>query len=97
MITAHAASRSEVHHSTGHYPTFEGASDRHDNVVFGKVDTEAEQQLAAVARITSIPTVVAFHKGALVYSQSGVLPKAALDSLVWRIKELDSAPTARTH
>ncbi|MEN0136880.1 MAG: thioredoxin [Rhodococcus sp. (in: high G+C Gram-positive bacteria)] len=72
-------------------PIFEHVSTQHDDVVFGKVDTEEEQALAAAARITSIPTTMAFRDGTLVYSQPGVLPKEALDKLVCRVKELNPA------
>lgn len=75
-------------------PIFEAASDKHTDVVFGKVDTEAEEHLAAAARITSIPTVMAFHKGTLVYSQAGALPMKALDTLVGQIKDLEPTPHA---
>ncbi len=57
-------------------PVFEAASERHDDVVFGKVDTEAEQSLAAAAQITSIPTLMAFREGILVFAQPGALPGA---------------------
>jgi thioredoxin 1 len=68
---------------------FEAAADRHPDVVFGKVDTEAETELASAARITSIPTVMAFREGVLVYSQPGALPPAAVDELVSRVRALD--------
>ncbi|BAH55434.1 thioredoxin [Rhodococcus opacus] len=70
-------------------PTFEASSDKHTDVVFAKVDTEAEQGLAAAANIRSIPTVMAFREGLLVFSQAGVLPPEALDELVTKVKGLD--------
>jgi thioredoxin len=70
-------------------PVFEAASETHADIVFGKVDTEAEGQLAAAARITSIPTLMAFKKGVLVFSQPGALPAAALEELVQAVRTLD--------
>jgi thioredoxin len=70
-------------------PIFEAASAAHPDVVFAKVDTEAESQLAAQARITSIPTLMAFKGGQLVFSQPGALPAAALEQLIEAIRRLD--------
>ena len=70
-------------------PIFEKASATHPDIVFGKVDTEAEQSLAAAARITSIPTLMAFRDGILVFSQPGALPAASLEQVVTGIRELD--------
>lgn len=70
-------------------PTFAAASENHPDVVFAKVDTEAEQQLAAAAEIRSIPTLMAFKKGTLVFNQAGALPPAALEHLVQQVKDLD--------
>lgn len=70
-------------------PTFSASSDKHPDVVYAKVDTEAEQQLAAAADIRSIPTLMAFKKGRLVFNQAGALPPAALEDLVARLKEFD--------
>ena len=70
-------------------PVYEQASLDHPDVVFGKVDTEAEQSLAAAARITSIPTLMAFKDGSLVFSQPGALPAAALDQVITAVRELD--------
>jgi len=70
-------------------PIFEQASATHPDIVFGKVDTEAEQSLAATARITSIPTLMAFRDGILVFSQPGALPAAALGQVIARIRELN--------
>lgn len=70
-------------------PTYEAASQSHPDVVFGKVDTEAEQGLAAAAEISSIPTLMAFREGILVFSQPGALPPAALEQVVTAVKDLD--------
>ncbi|WP_203337349.1 thioredoxin [Nocardioides limicola] len=70
-------------------PIFEAAAERHPSIVFGKVDTEAERSLAAAAQITSIPTLMAFKKGHLVFSQPGALPPAALEQLVNGLVDLD--------
>ncbi|BBX36866.1 thioredoxin [Mycolicibacterium mageritense DSM 44476 = CIP 104973] len=70
-------------------PTFKAASEKHPDVVFAKVDTEAEQALAAAAEIRSIPTLMAFKKGKLVFNQAGALPPAALEDLVQKVKEFD--------
>ena len=72
-------------------PTFEKASEANTDIVFAKVDTEAEQALARAANITSIPTLMAFREGVLVYSQPGALPPAALDQLIGAVRELDMA------
>ena len=70
-------------------PTFTASSEKHPDVVFGKVDTEAEQQLAAAAEIRSIPTLMAFKKGKLIFNQAGALPPAALEDLIRQVKEFD--------
>lgn len=70
-------------------PVYEQVSEKHDDVVFGKIDTEDQQELAAGAQITSIPTVMAFREGILLFSQPGVLPAAGLESLISQIKDLD--------
>jgi thioredoxin len=72
-------------------PTFEKASDANTDIVFAKVDTEAERALAAAANITSIPTLMAFREGVLVYSQPGALPPQALDELIGAVRGLDMA------
>ena len=72
-------------------PTYEAASAAHPDIVFGKVDTEAEQSLAAAARISSIPTLMAFKDGALVFSQPGALPPAAFEELVAAVRALDAS------
>jgi len=70
-------------------PTYEKASQTHEDIVFGKVDTEAEQALARAANITSIPTLMAFREGVLVFSQPGALPPQALDQVITAVKGLD--------
>ncbi|MDD2859238.1 MAG: thioredoxin family protein [Candidatus Nanopelagicales bacterium] len=70
-------------------PVFEAASATHPDIVFGKVDTEAEQVLAASAAITSIPTLMAFRDGILVYREAGALPAPALEELITVVRDLD--------
>lgn len=70
-------------------PVFEAAAEKHADVVFGKVDTEAEQSLAAAAQITSIPTLMAFRDGILVFAQTGALPAPALEQVITAVKDLD--------
>ncbi|MGN6574662.1 MAG: thioredoxin [Nocardioides sp.] len=70
-------------------PTYEKASEANPDVVFGKVDTEAEQALARAANITSIPTLMAFREGVLVFAQPGALPPQALDQVIGAVRELD--------
>ncbi len=72
-------------------PVFEKASEEHGDIVFGKVDTEAEQALAGAANITSIPTLMAFREGVLLYSQPGALPGAQLEQLIQAVKNVDMA------
>ncbi len=70
-------------------PIYEQASADHPDIVFGSVNTEEEQQLAAAAQITSIPTLMAFKDGALVFAQPGALPAQALEQVITAVKELD--------
>jgi thioredoxin 1 len=70
-------------------PVFEKAAEKHDDVLFGKVDTEAEQALAGVAQISSIPTLMAFREGILVFRQSGALPATTLETVIEKVRELD--------
>ena len=70
-------------------PTYEKASEANPDIVFGKVDTEAEQALAQAASISSIPTLMAFRDGILVFSQPGALPAPALDQVIGAVRELD--------
>ena len=70
-------------------PIYEAASEKNPDIIFGKVDTEAEQALASAAGITSIPTLMAFRDGILVFSQPGALPAPALDEVINAVKGLD--------
>lgn len=70
-------------------PVFETASEAHSDVVFGKVDTEAEQQLAAAFGITSIPTLAAFREGVVVFAQPGALMAPQLEELIAGVRGLD--------
>jgi thioredoxin 1 len=72
-------------------PTFAAASEKHTDVVFAKVDTEAQKELAAAANIRSIPTLMAFRGKVLVFSQAGALPAPALEQVITAVKELDMA------
>ena len=72
-------------------PTFEAASEKDPQIIFGKVDTEAEQSLAAAAGIQSIPTLMIFRDSILLFSQPGALPPAALDDIISQVKNLDMA------
>ncbi|MGY2876925.1 thioredoxin [Marmoricola sp. URHA0025 HA25] len=78
-------------------PVFEQASEQHPDIVFAKVDTEAEQSLAAAAQITSIPTLMAFKEGNLVFSQPGALPAPMLEQLIHGVRELDLDAVAEDH
>jgi thioredoxin 1 len=70
-------------------PLFDEASERHQDITFGKVDTEAEQELSAGAQIMSIPTLMAFRDGILVFAQPGALSAAALEELIQAARALD--------
>lgn len=70
-------------------PIFERASEAHPDIAFAKVDTDAEQALAASAGITSIPTLMAFRDGVLVFSQPGALPAPALEQVIEGVRGLD--------
>jgi len=70
-------------------PVFQAASEEHADVRFGKIDTEDQQELAAAARITSIPTLMAFRDGILVFSQPGALPAPALEQVIKAVRDLD--------
>ena len=72
-------------------PIFEAASDAHPDMVFGKIDTEAQQELAGSFGIQSIPTLMILRDQVIIFSQPGALPAAALEDLVTRVKELDMA------
>jgi len=70
-------------------PIFDAASERHTDVVFGKVDTEAQQELAAAFQIQSIPTLMAFRDQVILFAQPGALPGEALDGLIAQIEAVD--------
>ena len=70
-------------------PTYEKASEKHTDVTFAKLDTEANQQLASALQIQAIPTLMAFRDGILIFQNAGALPPAAFDDLVQQVKDLD--------
>ena len=70
-------------------PVFQAASRQHPDITFGKIDTEDQPELSAAARISSIPTLMAFRDGILVFSQPGALPAAALERLIQAVRDLD--------
>ena len=70
-------------------PVFQDASEQHPDITFGKIDTEDQPELSAAARISSIPTLMAFRDGILVFSQPGALPAAALKQLIQAVRDLD--------
>jgi thioredoxin 1 len=70
-------------------PIFEAASEKHEDILFGKVDTEAQQQLASAAGIQSIPTLMVFRENVLLFSQAGALPAPALEDLIAQVKSID--------
>ena len=80
----------------GFAPVFESAAERNPDLVFAKVDTEAEQELAMEAQISAIPTLMVFRDNVLVYRQSGALPGHALDDLISKVRELDMDDVRRS-
>jgi thioredoxin 1 len=70
-------------------PTFEAASEKHPDIAFAKVDTEAERDLAGGFNIRSIPTLMVFREQIILYAEAGALPAAALDQLIEQVKSLD--------
>jgi thioredoxin 1 len=70
-------------------PVFEAASQQHEDITFGKIDTDANQGLAGAAGISSIPTLMAFRDGILVFSQAGALPAAGLEQVIQAVRNLD--------
>ena len=70
-------------------PIFEEASEKYPDIVFGKVDTDDQQQMAMAAQITSIPTLMVFRDGIVVFRQSGALPLSALEDLISQVQNLD--------
>lgn len=69
-------------------PVYEAASNQHSDIVFGKVDTDAQQQLAGALNISSIPTVMAFREGVLVFADAGALPQRALAEVIDQVRNL---------
>jgi thioredoxin 1 len=70
-------------------PTYEAVSEKHEGVVFAKINTEDQQELAASFQIRSIPTLMIFREQIAIFSQAGVMPGSALEDIVARTKELD--------
>ncbi len=70
-------------------PTYEASSNKHEDIVFGKVDTEAQQALAANFQIMSIPTLMVFRENILLFNQPGALPADALEDIIEQVKALD--------
>ena len=70
-------------------PVFEKASEAHSDIVFGKIDTEAQQELAGLFAVTSIPTLVAFRDGIVVFAQPGALAAPQLEQVITGVKDLD--------
>ncbi len=70
-------------------PVFQAASRQHPDITFGKIDTEDQPELSAAAQISSIPTLMAFRDGILVFSQPGALPAKALEQLIQAVRDLD--------
>ncbi len=70
-------------------PVFQAASEQHPDIIFGKVDTEDQPGLAGAARISSIPTLMAFRDGILVFSQPGALPAPMLEQVIQAVRDLD--------
>ncbi len=73
----------------GFAPVFEKAAETHDDIVFGKVDTEAQVELAQAFNISSIPTLMAVRDGVVLYAQPGALPAPALEELIGKVREVD--------
>ena len=77
-------------------PTFEAAAEKHENIVFGKVDTEAQQELAGYFQIRSIPTLMVFREKVVLFSQPGALPAPAFDDLIDQVMAVDMAEVHKT-
>ncbi len=76
-------------------PIFEDAASKHTDIVFGKVDTEAQQQLSAAAGIRSIPNLMVFREGVLLFNQPGALPAHALEDLIAQVRQIDMVEVHR--
>ncbi|MFW2339547.1 MAG: thioredoxin [Acidimicrobiia bacterium] len=77
-------------------PTFEAAAEKHENIVFGKVDTEAQQELAGYFQIRSIPTLMVFREKVVLFSQPGALPAPAFDDLIDQVMAVDMEEVHKT-
>lgn len=77
-------------------PIYEGVAAKHPDIVFGKADTEAEPGLAGAFKIRSIPTLMVFRDGVLVFSQAGMLPASALEELIAKVQLLDMAAVMKS-
>ena len=77
-------------------PVYEGVAAKHPDIVFGKVDTEAESGLAAAFKIRAIPTLMVFRDGVLLFSESGMLPAPALEELIGKVRALDMDAVRRS-
>jgi thioredoxin 1 len=75
----------------GFAPIFEAASEQHPDIVFGKIDTEAQQELAAAFNVRSIPTLMVFRDQVILYSEAGALPSQAFTELIERVRAVDMA------
>ncbi|HET6719402.1 MAG TPA: thioredoxin family protein [Rhodocyclaceae bacterium] len=75
----------------GFAPVFEAASEEHPDIVFGKIDTEAQQELAAAFNVRSIPTLMVFREQVILYSEAGALPGQAFTELIERVRAVDMA------
>jgi thioredoxin 1 len=76
-------------------PTYEAASEQHPDIVFGKVDTEAERELAAAFNIRSIPTLMVFREKVILYAEAGALPPAVLGDVIAKTRAVDMAEVHR--
>jgi thioredoxin 1 len=76
-------------------PTYKKVSDKHPDIVFGKVDTQHEQELAGMFGIQSIPTIAVLRDGVLLFKQAGVLPEEALEDIIAQVREVDMAEVHR--
>ncbi|WP_298324528.1 thioredoxin [Haloactinopolyspora sp.] len=76
-------------------PVFEKSSERHEDIIFAKVDTEAQREIAGAMQITSIPTLMAIRDGVVLYAQPGALPEAALEDLIAQVRAVDMDEVAR--
>ena len=77
-------------------PTYEKVAEKHPDIVFAEVDTEAEQALASAFAIMSIPTLMIMRENIVLFSQAGALPEAALEELITKVRELDMVEVRRT-